>query len=91
MQIQTWSLLEAMGTKWGELSASEASLSVRCSGPWTATGQLRTGSRKLAGRQPWTWTIFEDLPLVLRTGMAQDDSELVNGIHHTSVSKNLWF
>lgn len=90
MQIQTWSLLEAMGTKWGELSASEA-YQFGAQDLGQRQGQLRTGSRKLAGGQPWTWTIFEDLPLVLRTGMAQDDSELVNGIHHTSVSKNLWF
>lgn len=76
-----------MGTKWGEklpYQFGAQDLGQR-------QGQLRTGSRKLAGRQPWTWTIFEDLPLVLRTEMAQDDSELVNGIHHTSVSKNLWF
>lgn len=88
MQTQTSSLLEVMGTRWGELSARDASLSVSgAQDLGQRQRQFRTGFQRLVTLD----VDFKDLPLVLRTGMAQDDSGLVDGIHHTSVSKKLWF
>lgn len=77
-----------MGTRWGELSASQASLAVpggRDLGQ--RQGQRRTGSRRLAILD----VDFKDLPLVLRTAMSQDDSGLIDSIYRTSVSKKLRF